>query len=74
MSIGYKKLSELIDLEIEELEDLTSKQKESLAELCKKLYMMESNDEFVSTQRLIDNMMGEIGNAADKFNDDGKGA
>lgn len=74
MSIGYKKLSELIDIEVEELEELTEKQKEFLAELCKKLYMMESNDEFVSTQRLIDNMMGEIGNAADKFNEVGKDA
>ena len=67
MSIGYKKLSELIDVEVEEMKDLSMKHKELLAELCKKVYMMESSTDNLSTQRLIEEMSGVIGNSADQF-------
>ena len=67
MSIGYKKLTELIDTEVDEISELSGEQKGVLAELCKKVYMMESSSDYVSAQRLIEEMAGVIGNAADKF-------
>ncbi len=67
MSIGYKKLAELIDIEVEGMMDLSVKHKEFLAELCKKVYMMESSTDNMSAQRLIDEMSGVIGNSADQF-------
>lgn len=67
MSIGYKKLSELIDMEVDEMQELSVSHKEVLAELCKKVYMLESSGDYMSAQRLIDEMAGVIGNVADKF-------
>jgi len=67
MSIGYKKLAELIDVEVAEMKELSTKQNEVLAELCKKVYMIESSTDSMSTQRLIDEMSGVIGNSADQF-------
>ena len=67
MSIGYKKLAELIDIEVDKVPGLSSEHNEILAELCKKIYMMESSSDNTSAQRLIDEMSGVIGNSADQF-------
>lgn len=72
MSIGYKKITELIDEEVEGIDVLTARQKDLLSDLCTKLYMLESSVEYQSASRLIDEMLAVIGNAADKFkNEDG---
>lgn len=67
MSISYKKLAELIDEEVNNMTSMSAGHKEVLAELSKKVYMMESSADYVSTQRLIEEMVAVIGNAADKL-------
>ncbi len=67
MSIGYKKLSELIDEEIKGM-DLSSNKKEVLADLCKKIYMMESSPDSMSSHKLIEEMGNVIGNTTELFN------
>ena len=66
MSIGYKKLAGLIDEEIEKM-DMSSKHKEILADLCKKIYMLESSPDNMSAHRLIEEIGSVIGNTADQF-------
>jgi len=67
VSIGYKKVTELINLEVGEISQLSAKQKDSLSGLCAQLYMLESSSEYQSVSRLTEEMLGVIGNAAAKF-------
>lgn len=66
MSISYKKLSELIEMEVKGMK-LSSGDKEVLSDLCKKIYMMESSPDNLSSQKLIEEMGNVIGNTADEF-------
>ena len=59
----------LIDIEDEGVMDLSDEHKEMLAELCKKVYMMESSTANMRLQRFIHEMRGVIGNIDDKFKD-----
>ena len=65
MGIGFKKMEELIEGEVEKISGLSAKQKETLAGLSKKMYMYESNQETISTQQLIQSMKDEISNVSD---------
>lgn len=71
MSIGFKKLEELIDEEIDRNSSLSSNQNETLARLCKKIYMFEAGQERVTTQTLVQNIKGEIANVADSLSNEG---
>ena len=43
MSIGYKKISEMIIEEVGKIEEIDDRQKKLLANLCEKIYMHNSN-------------------------------
>lgn len=65
MSIGFKKITDLLQDEINTLQDLSEVQRDRLVELCKKIYMLESSTETLGRQRMISEIMGEIGHATD---------
>ncbi|MBO0612506.1 hypothetical protein [Thiothrix fructosivorans] len=60
MSISYKKISELIDNKSSLIEDVNQDQRKYIADLCKKIYMIESSVESISNQKMIDDISGEI--------------
>ncbi len=64
MSIGYKKIYEIIENESNNLESLTDRQKSRIITLCQKIYLMESSTDKYSAQKMIDEIMGEISHAA----------
>ncbi len=67
MSIGYKKIADLIEQEANKLPELSSSQKERLGNLSKKIYTMEASIDAVSTQKIVDDIMVEISLAASDF-------
>lgn len=60
MSISYKKISELIDNKSSLILDVNQDQRKYIADLCKKIYMLESSIESISSQKMIDDISGEI--------------
>lgn len=60
MSISYKKISELIDNKSSLILDVNQDQRKYIADLCKKIYMIESSVESISNQKMIDDISGEI--------------
>lgn len=60
MSISYKKISELIDNKSSLILDVNQDQRKYIADLCKKIYMLESSIESSSSQKMIDDISGEI--------------
>ena len=61
MSINYKKLAGLIEQEVNRMTDLSSLQKERLIKLSNKLYALESSIDSVSSQKMVEDIMMEIG-------------
>ena len=72
MSIGYKKISEMISREIASNTSMTEGQKEKLERLCNKIYMLEASTDSVNGSRMIENIMGEISLAADRMKELGE--
>ena len=71
MSIGYKKISEMISREVEAIESLTEKQKQKFKFLCNKIYMLEASTDSVTNSRMIEDIVGEISFAADRIKEVG---
>lgn len=71
MSIGYRKISKMIEDEIGHVESLSSKEKEKLTLLCNKVYMLEASTDVISGARMIENIMGEIASTADRLREQG---
>ena len=67
MSISFKKINSMIEIEMNESQDLSDDQKVILKELCEKIYMIESSIEQGSNQQLINDVKGEIARKADSF-------
>jgi len=71
MTIGFNKMSELVEEEVSKLVSGDTERGRVLSDLCKKLYMLESNSKRgVSAQRVMDEMSQEISNVADKLAQD----
>lgn len=68
MSIGYRKISEMIAAEVSELSDLNDEGKAIIEQLCSKIYMLEVNPEYVSAGRLIEQITGEVSRTVDSLN------
>lgn len=68
MTIGFKKLSELIDEEVGAIPNMSASQRKVLTNLCKKVYLVESSSTSgVSPQKINEQMRGEIANVADQL-------
>lgn len=72
MSINYKKLAGLIEQEVNRMTDLSSLQKERLIKLSNKLYALESSIDSVSSQKMVEDIMMEIGLVLPDFQSAGK--
>jgi len=67
MSVGYKKISEMISQEVAAIGHLSAEQQDRLRNLCNKIYMLEASTDSSSGARMKENVMGEISLAADKL-------
>ena len=67
MSIGYKKISDMISREVGSINSMSEKQKEKFKFLCNKIYMLEASTDFVPQSRMIEDIMGEISWTADRI-------
>lgn len=70
MSINYKRMSNLIEQEVNKLPDLSASQSERLKKLMDKIYLMESTQS-TSAQSLIEEIMSEISLVADLWKAEG---
>jgi hypothetical protein len=69
MTIGAKKLAEIIQREVTTREDLSPEQRHELAELCQRIYATEASaSSGVSAQRLIESIRTDISSVADRLN------
>lgn len=66
MSISYRKINSMIEDEVKDT-DLTDDQAKLLAELCKKIYMIESSLENTGSHQTISDIKGEITLKANDF-------
>lgn len=71
MSINYKKISEMISEEVNNVNGIDKGQKKTVSQLCNKIYMLNANLDSVSGSRMIEDIMGEMSLAADKLKDQG---
>ena len=71
MSIGYKKITDMIELEVNENSSLNKKQKQELARICKKIYMIEASVESIPGSNKVASIMGEVSLMADKIQIEG---
>lgn len=68
MTIGFKKMAELVEEEVQKLPSMSGDQKKLLADLCRKLYMLEAGSRYsMGAQRLLEQMRQEIANVADQL-------
>ena len=67
MSIGYKKISEMISQEISITDSISEAQKEKFEQLCNKIYLLEASTDSVNNSRMIENIMGEVSLVADRM-------
>lgn len=67
MSISFKKINSMIAEEVSLCSELTSDQKQTLKEICQKIYMLESSVGLVSSQQTISDIKGEIVHRAGDF-------
>ncbi|MEP6389020.1 MAG: hypothetical protein ABJ056_03755 [Halioglobus sp.] len=67
MSIGYKKISEMISQEISMTDSISGAQKEKFEQLCNKIYLLEASTDSVKGARMIEDIMGEVSLAADRM-------
>ena len=67
MSIGYKKISEMISQEVESIDTLAKGQKEKIKLLCNKIYMLEASTDSLAGTQMIQNIMSEISFTADRI-------
>jgi len=68
MTIGVKKLSQLIQREVESLPSLTPSQKKDLTDLCIRIFAIESSASAgVGAQRLAESVRAEIAQVADRL-------
>lgn len=70
MSINYKRISDLVEQEVNKLPDLSSSQCDRLKKITEKIYLMEST-QVTSKQSLIEDIMSEISLAADLWKAEG---
>ena len=70
MSINHRRMSSLIDQEVNKLPDLSASQCDRLKKLAEKIYLWESTEE-TSGKLLIDGIASEISLAADKWKEEG---
>tara|TARA_B100000989_G_scaffold246064_1_gene193227 strand:- start:135 stop:353 length:219 start_codon:yes stop_codon:yes gene_type:complete len=64
MTIGYKKISQMIQKEVDAIEGLNDKQRRKLAGLCDKIYMIEASSTATSAVKMRDELMQEISRSA----------
>lgn len=68
MTIGVKKLSQLIQVEVENFKTLTPTQKKDLADLCIRIFTIEASaSSGVSSQRLAESIRTDIAQVADRL-------
>jgi hypothetical protein len=67
MSISYKKINSMIEIEIANTTGLLEEQKKVLMDLCEKIYMIESSIEQGGNQQTISDIKGEINLKAARF-------
>lgn len=72
MSINYKKMSEMIEQEVNKMPDLSLHQKETLSKISIKIYAIESSVDAISSQKLIDEIKNEITLATSSFYGNGE--
>lgn len=71
MSIGYKKISEMISTEVGSVDHLTKLQKDKFKSLCDKIYMLEASTDSIASSKMIQNVMSEISFTADRIKEVG---
>lgn len=67
MPVGYKKIEKMIDDEIDALNELNEEQAQVLSDLCKRIYMTESNGMSISNAQKIDKIHDDIKSKADEI-------
>lgn len=65
MSIGYSKISEMIEQEINSIDGLPDDHRKLLKDLCNKVYLLRGSAEYRNRSRFKDEIMGEVSRAAD---------
>ena len=64
MTIGYRKISQMIKKEVDAIEGLNDNQRRKLAGLCDKIYMIEAGATANSAVKMRDDLMQEISRSA----------
>ena len=70
MTIGYKKISEMIKKEVDNVEELNEAQRKKLSRLCDKIYMIEASATGKSAAKMKDDLMQEISRSAFLMHED----
>ena len=65
MSIGYTKISEMIEQEIGNLDGLSKEQKKQIKNLCDKIYLLRGSANYRNRSRFKEEIMGEVSRFAD---------
>jgi hypothetical protein len=72
MSISFKKVNTMIADVVEGSDDINSGQKKVLAEVCQRVYMIESSIEYTSNSQVISEVKGEVSLKANDFDEEGE--
>lgn len=70
MSIGYRKITEMLEAEIASNSNIIDNHKSDILRLCTKIYMLESSTDVSSKQRLIEEVRNAIAQEADNLSVD----
>lgn len=65
MSIGYSKISEMIDQEVNSIDGLTNEQRKHLKDLCDKIYLLRGSADYRNRSRFKEEIVGEVSRMAD---------
>ncbi len=67
MSISYKKVNSMIELEVDSNKELNDEQKELLKNICKHIYTLEAGLDAKSRTQLLSDIKGKISLEASSF-------
>lgn len=66
MSISYKKINSMIEIEVDR-QEIDDEQKKLLKDLCTKIYLIESSLEKGGSHQVINDIRGEISLKSDEY-------
>lgn len=71
MSIGYRKISDMITKEVRSIDNFDETKMLIIIDLCNKIYLEEASTDSMSGARTVDSIVGEITRFADRLKEEG---